>query len=214
MRARATALGLERRGCDSASQFHTTRQTKSFKKALRHDTKILMKRVTQLLRILLVALVFPLLANAAESTAKIRALIVTGGHDFERQPFFQMFDDNPNLSYVAVEHPRAQEWFKPEPAVKYDVIVLYDLHQEISETAKMDFLGRLKEGKGLLVIHHAIANYQTWPEYAKIIGARYYLQKTNVNGVEKPRSAYKHDVHFKVEPTGNHPVTAGLKAFD
>mgnify|MGYP000415292203 CR=1 FL=1 len=50
--------------------------------------------------------------------------------------------------------------------------------------AKQDFLARLKEGKGLVVMHHAIASYQKWPEYAKIIGAKYYLEKTTVNGVE------------------------------
>ena len=65
------------------------------------------------------------------------------------------------------------------------MLVLYDMHQEITEEAKADFLARLKEGKGLVVLHHAIASYQKWPEYAKIIGARYYLAPTVVDGVKK-----------------------------
>ena len=89
------------------------------------------------------------------------------------------------------------------------------MHQEISEQAKADFLDRLKDGKGLVVLHHAIANYQQWPEYAKIIGAKYYLEKTVVDGVPKARSVYEHGVHFKVHVADpGHPVTRGVKDFE
>ena len=125
-----------------------------------------------------------------------------------------MFDDNAEISYVAAEHPKAQDWFLGPDRIQYDVIVLYDMYQPISDEAKAGFVTRLKEGKGLVVLHHAIANYQDWPEYRKIIGARYYLQKTIVDGVEKARSAYKHDVDFEVQIANpEHPVTAGLKSF-
>ncbi len=76
-------------------------------------------------------------------------------------------------------------------------------------------MARLKEGKGLVVLHHAIATYPAWPEYWNIIGARYYLAATNINGVAKPRSAFKHDVDFKVHVADTrHPVTRGVKDFD
>jgi len=154
-------------------------------------------------------------ATAADSGRKIRVLLITGGHDFEKEPFFQMFKDNPQLTYRAVEHPNAQALLRPDSAKNFDVMVLYDMHQEISEQAKADFLQWLKKGKGLVVLHHAIADYQQWPEYAKIIGARYYLQKTVVDGVEKARSIYQHGVHFKVHVAdSNHPVTRGVKDFE
>ena len=36
-----------------------------------------------------------------------------------------------------------------------------------------------------------------------------------VDGVEKPRSAYKHDMHFKIHVADpDHPVTRGVKDFD
>ncbi|HEY5909197.1 MAG TPA: ThuA domain-containing protein [Verrucomicrobiae bacterium] len=153
--------------------------------------------------------------TAAESAGKIRVLVVTGGHDFEKDPFFQMFKDNPDISYQAAEHPNAQALLKADAAAKYDVLVLYDMYQEISPEAKADFLDRLKEGKGLVVLHHAIASYQKWPEYSKIIGARYYLEKTVVDGVEKARSIYEHGVNFKVHVADqNHPVTRGVKDFE
>lgn len=149
-----------------------------------------------------------------EPGGKIRVLVVTGGHDFEKQPFFKLFQDNPDISYQAVEHPKAHALLTAEAARQWDVLLLYDMHQPISQEAKADFVARLQEGKGLVVLHHAIANYQDWPEYTTIIGAHYYLAATNINGVAKARSAYKHGVDFKLhvaDPT--HPVTRGVKDF-
>lgn len=153
--------------------------------------------------------------TSARLADKIRVLVITGGHDFEQEPFFKLFKDNSDISYRAVEHPNAQALLKADAAKDFDVLVLYDMHQEITDEAKADFLARLKEGKGLVVLHHAIADYQQWPEYAKIIGARYYLEKTVVHGVEKPRSAYKHGLHFTIHVAdGKHPVTRGVKDFE
>lgn len=166
---------------------------------------------------LMLALVSPSLLFAAEPTpgAKIRVLLVTGGHDFEKDAFFKVFNENPDITFKAVEHPDAYASFKPAMAAAYDVIVMYDFNQKISDEAKADFLGLLKGGKGLVVLHHAIATYADWPEYWKIIGARYYLQQTNVDGVEKARSAYKHGMHFKIHVADpEHPVTRGVKDYE
>jgi uncharacterized protein len=152
---------------------------------------------------------------AKDAPGKIRVLVVTGGHDFEHDAFFKLFSDNPEITFQAVEHPNAHGLLRPEPAKSYDVLVVYDMHQEISEEAKADLLAWLNHGKGFVVLHHAIASYQQWPEYSKIIGARYYLEKTTVNGVEKARSTYQHGIHFKihvVEPS--HPVTRGVSDFE
>lgn len=153
-------------------------------------------------------------AALAAPSGKIRVLVVTGGHDFEREPFFKLFKDNPDITYQAVEHPNAQALFSTESARNWDVLVLYDMHQPISEQTKTDFKARLKDGKGLVVLHHAIANYQDWAEYAKIIGAKYYLEPTTVDGVKKERSLWQHNVEIPVKIADtSHPVTAGLKDF-
>jgi type 1 glutamine amidotransferase len=169
-------------------------------------------------------------ASAADSTAppkpfehpseagkpgKIRVLVVTGGHEFEHDQFFKLFSDNPQISFHAVEHPNAHGFLKPESAEDYDVLVAYDMHQEITQDAKADLLSWLKAGKGFVVLHHAIASYQQWPEYCRIIGAHYYLQATNVDGVEKARSTYKHGMHFTIHVVDpNHPVTKGVRDFE
>ncbi len=175
-----------------------------------------MKTVRILVQCLaLLAISFAIAAAAADSSSgKIRVLVVTGGHDFEKEPFFKLFKDNPDITYQAVAHPNAHAWLKTDAAGKFDVLVCYDMHQDISDEAKADFVARLKEGKGLVVLHHAIASYQKWPEYSKIIGARYYLEPTVVDGVQKPTSAYKHDMHFTIKVADpNHPVTRGVKDF-
>ncbi len=163
--------------------------------------------------ILVCAAVGPWVSWGAEP-GRIRVLVVTGGHDFEREPFFKLFKDNPDITFQAVEHPNAHALLKADAAKSWDVMVLYDMHQDITDQAKADFLATLKDRKGLVVLHHAIASYQQWPEYQKIIGAHYYLEKTVVNGVEKARSAYQHDVDFKIKVADTtHPITAGVKDF-
>ena len=153
--------------------------------------------------------------QAEESSSNIRVLIISGGHAFEHDQFFKLFQDNAEITFKAAEHPNALALLRPESAKQFDVLVTYDYWQDISEEAKTDFLDWLKQGKGLLVLHHAIASYQEWPEYRKIIGARYYLKKMVVDGVEKPRSAFKHGVHFRIHVADpDHPVTRGVKDFD
>jgi type 1 glutamine amidotransferase len=153
-------------------------------------------------------------ATVLTAAEKVRVLVVTGGHDFEKEPFFKLFKDNAGVTWKAVEHPNAHALLKADAAGDWDVLVLYDMHQPITAEAKADLVDRLKEGKGLVVLHHAIASYQDWPEYWKIIGARYYLEKKMVDGVEKARSAYKHDVDFTIHVTDPaHPVTRGVKDF-
>jgi hypothetical protein len=158
---------------------------------------------------------FALPAADANSAGKIRVLVVTGGHDFEREPFFKMFKDNSELTFQAVEHPQAYAQFKPGPAAQYDVIVLYDMVQDISPDSKQDFVNLLKQGKGLVALHHCLASYQKWPEYEQIIGGKYFLDKRVENGVEKPGSTYQHDVRMKVRVAdSSHPVTQGVTDFE
>jgi type 1 glutamine amidotransferase len=167
---------------------------------------------------LVIVLLFSLVFQAAEpgnSSGKVRVLLITGGHDFEKEPFFKLFKENPEITFQAVEHPDAQKMFSAQAATSYDVIVMYDFNQKISDEDKGNFVARLKDGKGLVVLHHAIATYPDWAEYWKILGARYYLQKTNVDGVEKARSAYKHGMHFTIRVADpEHPVTRGVKDYE
>jgi len=145
----------------------------------------------------------------------LRVLLVTGGHDYETNAFHQMFAENPAIQVEHVAHPAPLTPLRPTHQPPVDVVVLYDLWQDITEESKSDLLAHLRAGRGLVSLHHSIANYQDSPDYRKIIGARYYLQKMTVDGVEKARSVYLHDVHMKVTlATPDHPVTRGLQDFE
>jgi type 1 glutamine amidotransferase len=150
------------------------------------------------------------------SAGKIRVLIVTGGHDFDGEAFFAIFNNNPDVSYRAVQHPNAQAFFRPEAASQYDVILAYDNYQQISEQAKADFANLVKGGKGLVVVHHGIGSYLDWPEFWKIMGARWYHVKTIVGGVEKfSFPSDTNDVRFRVHVVDpRNPVTKGMSDYD
>ena len=153
--------------------------------------------------------------SPSTTPAKTRVLIFTGGHGFDKEQFFKLFKENPEISYEAVEHPNAYDSLKADAAKRWDVLVLYDMQQEIPEEAKQNFLARLKDGKGLVVLHHALCSYQHWPEYAKIVGGQYFLDKTVLEGVEHPASTYKHDVDFKIHVAdAAHPVTRGISDYE
>ena len=152
---------------------------------------------------------------AAEGGAKIRVLLVTGGHGFEQAPFFRVFEQNPEIVVEAVTQPAAQARFADAAAKDWDVLVLYDMWQPVTEPGKADLLARLKEGKGIVSLHHAIANYQDWEEWGRIIGGKYFLTPRKEHGTDFPASTYKDDVHFKVEVAAkDHPVTRGVGDFE
>jgi hypothetical protein len=173
-----------------------------------------MKTTRRSARLVCALLLTCLLSWSGQAAEKIRLLVVTGGHDFQTNQFFELFRHDPGLTFEAVTHPNAHPRWRPEAAQAFDVLVLYDMWQKISEPAKADLVNLLKSGKGLVILHHAVANYQDWPEYEKILGGRYYLDKKMVEGVEKPRSIYQHDVDYTIHIADDqHPVTRGLKDF-
>jgi len=145
----------------------------------------------------------------------IRVLVVTGGHDFEREPFFGLFRGQADIRFEEAAHPGAHARLSPRGAAEYDVIVLYDMWQPITEQAKADLVALLRQGKPVVALHHSLASYNDWPEYARIIGGRYRLQAETVDGVQRPASTYQHDVRFRVKVADpRHPVTKGISDFD
>jgi type 1 glutamine amidotransferase len=165
----------------------------------------------EFLALLLSVLATPL--SGAEE-GRIRVLLVYGGHDFQTNELFSVFQNNPEIDVRPVEQPQAQEWFGATHASQYDVLVFYDMWQNLSESAKRGLIGLLKDGKGLVALHHSLCSYQGWDEYPRIIGGRYHLQKWTDKGVEKPASTYKHDVDCTVRVADpNHPVTRGIQDF-
>ncbi len=155
--------------------------------------------------------------NAVDPAAgKIRVLVVTGGHDYPKDQFNQMFSSlGSNITFQVVEFPAAYDMFLPENRDKYDVLVFYHMWQEITAEQEKVFADCIRRGKPLVVLHHSICAYDKWPEYFNIIGGKYFHEPTVVNGKEYPACSYIHDLHFRVKiADSKHPVTAGLTDFD
>lgn len=145
------------------------------------------------------------------SASKLKVLIVTGGSDFDRESFFQMFDSFNNLSYVELIHPEAIVQLGTIDLASFDAVVFYDIPKTITEKEKNSYSRLLEAGKGLLFLHHSICAYQDWPEFESIIGGKYYEKKKND---KFGASSYENNVDFYVQMVHtSHPVIKGIKDF-
>ncbi|HSH94079.1 MAG TPA: ThuA domain-containing protein [Roseimicrobium sp.] len=151
---------------------------------------------------------------AAETPAKPKVLVVTGGHAFEKEPFYRIFSDNSAIAFTAAEHGKtnATVWDRDDLA-SFDVFVLYDMPMNITDTQKAGFMSLFEKGKGVVVLHHALVSFQSWPDYERIIGGR-YPKPPNGQSQVTDKVGYEHDVDFQVVITDReHPITKGMKDF-
>ena len=154
----------------------------------------------------------------------VRVLLVTKGHPFAREAFFSVFDADPGIEWTHVEQPAAQALFDPDRAEGFDVFVMYDmpgirftggdppvLFSEPPPQYVDGFQALLAAGKGMVFLHHAVAGWPAWPEYAEIIGGRFHYQPGTLRGIDYPDSGYRFDVTHRVEVLDrDHPICAGV----
>jgi type 1 glutamine amidotransferase len=151
-----------------------------------------------------------ILGSISASAKKLNILIVTGGHDFDRQSFFEMFDSFSDISYTELKHPEANLQLGTIDPESFDAVVFYDMPKTISEKEKGSYNKLLKLGKGLVFLHHSLCSYQEWDDYKNIVGGKYHEEKNT-----PATSTYQHDITFKVKISDSkHPVTEGIKDFE
>ena len=135
----------------------------------------------------------------------IHALVVTGGHGFHEEPFWEVFNSFENFSYDAVTFPDSFKYLSVEGAKNHDALVFYDMWQEISPAQQTAYLGLLNHGKAVVSLHHALISFPAWGEYTQIVGGYF---RTDEGTVE-------HNVRYTVQITEpNHPVTKGIQDFE
>jgi len=162
-----------------------------------------------LLIILVIASSNIILPGYCQAQTKVRVLIITGGHDFEGDAFFDIFEDITDLEYQEVTHPNANQLYDSKFIDSIDVLIFYDMVQEIEGAQKTAFIKLLEDGKGFVFLHHSLVSYQEWDEFEKIIGGRYVLSDAEQDG-----STYRHDVAIPVTVVdNNHPITKGMDDF-
>jgi hypothetical protein len=159
------------------------------------------------------AFALPSPSDAENGPAKLRVLLVTGGHGFEVEPLFKVFSENPEIAFTPAKHVKDADVYDREDLLAYDVVVLYDMPKTITDAQKARFLSLFDKGIGLVVLHHALVAYQDWPEYEQIIGGRYPEEKGKA-GVVTDQVGYQHDVDIPIVIVAkDHPITAGVSNF-
>lgn len=133
-----------------------------------------------------------------------RVLVVTGGHDYDPD-FYTVFQDQPGFAWRHALSNR--EAFRADLRKSTDVLVLYDFVQDLDENGRSNLEAFAKSGKGIVVLHHAIADYQGWEWWWKeVVGGRYVL--TAETGY--PASNYQHDQWMEIVPAKNHPIVRDI----
>ncbi len=70
-------------------------------------------------------------AAGSAAAANLKVLLITKGHAYDREPFYQLFDQPPvgaSARWTHVEQPAAEIFFDPALAKDYDVFVFYDIN--------------------------------------------------------------------------------------
>jgi type 1 glutamine amidotransferase len=70
---------------------------------------------------------------------KLKVLVVTGGHAFERKPFFTLFEGYDDIEYVEAQLKDHSEIFEDISGWDYDVIVFFNMTQKISPKRRENF---------------------------------------------------------------------------
>lgn len=133
-----------------------------------------------------------------------RLLVVTGGHTYDTS-FYSLFDDFDWTHAVTLDQA-----FRKDVSQDFDAVLLYNLENKLSEGARQNLKAYLEGGKGLVVLHHAIANLndeEWW--YRDVVGGKYRLKPEG----GAPASTYEHDIKLVVKPIAKHPILAGVGEF-
>lgn len=83
-----------------------------------------------------ILIILALLINISVSAKKINILLVTGGHGFEQEPFFEMFDSFENISYTKLEQPNANKQLGSIAPDSFNAVVFYDMPKPFQKKKK------------------------------------------------------------------------------
>lgn len=138
----------------------------------------------------------------------VRVLVVTGGHVYPTS-FYSLFE---GYQEIAWEHATSNLMaLQSDLRPKVDVLVLYDWHRgDLPDKERQNLLDFLESGKGVLILHHGISDYNSWQWWSeKVLGAKYFFKPEGGT----PASSYKHDQDLFLVPVTPHPITDGIGPF-
>lgn len=152
-------------------------------------------------------------------------LVLSGGHPYEAEPFDELIHwlgrELGDWDVAHLVHPEAEEAVAAGAADGADALLFYDMggydfgdgrveSRPPSEGYKQAILRRFSAGKGAVAMHHALAGWVEWPEWAEMLGGRFLYQPGTWQGGKVPDSGYRHDVEYEAQVIADHPVTRGM----
>jgi uncharacterized protein len=152
-----------------------------------------------------------------------RLTIVVGGHPFDVAAFDDMVAALDGVSATTVAWPDAETLFEPGGLDDTDVLALYDMpgvglrrgaapEPVPPSPVVIEGWKRLTErGLGVLALHHALAGWPAWPDFADIVGGRFHYAPARLWGVDWPDSGYRHNVAQRLARVdADHPLLSGI----
>jgi type 1 glutamine amidotransferase len=172
-------------------------------------------------------------------------VMIGNGVDYE---FLRMFEDFGDCNIRITPSPGGYVNLMPDPAAQAsgrgggfrrqtDVIVLYDQIYDMPEESQQNVRRYVEAGKGIVVLHNALTDYQRWPFwYRDVVGGAYTIPDTGMPKVfagvhERGPIDDAIAVHpstspdkrlgggvfyfqeYTIRPVGNHPVLSGVTTF-
>lgn len=162
----------------------------------------------------------------------MKVLVVTGGHPFQAGPWSELWDAVAAAGEFEVEQvPQPEALDRIKPGVEnVDAVVFYDMpglrftgdpEAPLELAAPPDgylegLRQMLRDGIGMVFMHHAIASWPATEEFAELVGGRFHYQPGSLRGTAYPDSGYAFDISHTVEVLDPaHPICAGLpSSFD
>ena len=170
-----------------------------------------------------------MLAQGQWGSGPIKVAVVTKGHNFDRDGFFNFWDSlGQDITWTHLQHPAALEFFDPAIADTFDVYAFYDApgrtvlpgspegkpqYEQPNASAKKNLIPFLQKGKGLVFFHHSPAAWNhTWPEYSEMIGSACdWGNPVTFKGKTYPNSGAQGGVKQHITVLNKtHPITQGL----
>jgi hypothetical protein len=150
--------------------------------------------------------------HSQEAKEPIRTLIVTGC-DVRSHPWRET---TPAIRGILEETKKFEVFVCEDPAIleskqaleKYALIILNYFNYgvpTISDEAKSNLVGFIREGKGFVTLHLASASFSEWDEFHKMIG-RWWVMGKSGHG---PRGKFTVNIVDK-----EHPISKGMSDFE
>ncbi len=155
---------------------------------------------------------------------KLEVFVAVKGHAFSRDAFEAMLRAV-GAEPTMVDQPAAAMLMNPQAMARFDAILFYDMpgmdfrapvgerpgFVEPEPAFREGFEALLRQGKGIVALHHAIAGWPAWPLYAEALGGRFLYKPAELRGQARSDSGYLGDIRYDIRLGDSaHPVLDGL----